>query len=401
VHPFLALGREFRQRGHDVLVFTSANFEPDIRSAGLSAVAVGSVEQYDAIVRHRDAFHPRRGFRVIAEAALAWTPEVYRQLDAHVIPGRTVVVGSTLAFAARLLAERTGVPGVTVHLSPSIIRSAIRPPVLGDPPWPSWTPPPAIRGLWYAVDRWFIDPIVCPPLNRLRADLGLTPVARVFEDWIHGGALVVGMFPTWFAAPQPDWPRAVRLTGFALYDDPSVRLSPEIRAFLDDGPPPVIFTTGTAVALERRFFEESVEACRLAGRRGLLISRYAEQVPGRLPEGVWHARSVPFSEVFSRSAAVVHHGGVGTLAQALRAGVPQIVRPLAFDQFDNAARLRGLGVAKVIGVNRYRAAVVAQALDEITSSIETAEATSTARIRLRDAGAVRQTADLILTAAGG
>lgn len=396
VHPILSLGQEFQRRGHEALVFTSENFESAIRNAGLAPVLVGSVEHYEAVVRHPHAFHPRKGFKVIARAALEWTPELYRRLDEHVVDGQTVVVGSTLALAARLLAEKRDIPHATVHLSPSIIRSAIRPPVMGDPALPDWLPPAVVRGVWYLVDRWLVDPIVCPELNRIRAGLGLAPVERVFDEWIHRSALVVGMFPSWFAPPQPDWPRQVRLAGFTFFDGAgSAPLDPAVETFLDDGPPPVVFTSGTAVARERRFFEASVEACRLSGRRGLLLTRYPEQVPDELPPGVRHVAYAPFSEVFGRAAAVVHHGGIGTAAQALRAGVPQIVRPLAFDQFDNAHHLKRLGVARVIRPDRYGAQAVAGALDEVTSSVEMAEACATGAIRLRGADAAAEAVTLI------
>jgi len=156
-----------------------------------------------------------------------------------------------------------------------------------------------------------------------------------------------------------------------------------------------VFTSGTAVARERRFFDASVEACRLSGRRGLLLTRYPEQVPEELPPGVRHFAYAPFSKVFRRAAAVVHHGGIGTAAQALRAGVPQIVRPLAFDQFDNAEHLKRLGVARVLSPNRYRAESVASALDEVASSVEMAEACATGAIRLRGADAAAEAVTLI------
>ena len=399
VHPFLALGRELARRGHEVLVFASAHFDDDIRAAGLAPVLIGTSADYDAIVRHPDAFHPRRGFEVIAGATLAWTPAVYRQLDAHVIEGRTIVIGSTLALAARLIQETRGVPTAMVHLAPSIFRSAVRPPVMTERPLPAWLPAPVTRAAWWAADRWFVDPVICPALNRFRAELGLAPVRRVFHEWIQRGDACIGMFPAWFAEPQPDWPRHAQLTDFAFYDGGEKRpLTPEVEAFLDAGPPPVVFTSGTAVALEHRFFEASVEACRLSGRRGLLLTRYPEQVPAHLPHSVRHVSYAPFSRLFPRASAVVHHGGMGTLAQALRAGVPQLVRPLAFDQFDNAAHLSGIGVARVLTAARYTGHDAAAALDVLTTSSHVAGACRTAAARLVHADGAAMTADAILGA---
>jgi UDP:flavonoid glycosyltransferase YjiC (YdhE family) len=91
-----------------------------------------------------------------------------------------------------------------------------------------------------------------------------------------------------------------------------------------------------------------VDACRRLGRRGLLLSRYRDQLPADLPPGVRHFDYVPLSRVLPRAAALVSHGGIGTLSQALAAGIPQLIMPLGFDQFDNAARLGRLGVAATL-----------------------------------------------------
>ena len=119
-------------------------------------------------------------------------------------------------------------------------------------------------------------------------------------------------------------------------------------------------TPGSAMRHAQEFFAESVAACQRLGRRGLLLTRFAEQVPTDLPETIRHLEYVPFSRVLPRAAALVHHGGIGTTAQALAAGIPQLVMPLAHDQPDNAARLERLGVGRTIAPRRYRAARAAR-----------------------------------------
>ena len=122
-----------------------------------------------------------------------------------------------------------------------------------------------------------------------------------------------------------------------------------------------------------RFFAASVEACRKMGRRGILLSRCGEQVPQELPSGIRHFEFVPLRLLLPRAAALVHHGGIGTLGQALTAGVPQLVMPMTYDQPDNAARLRRLGVSETIKPSAYRAPVVARALDRLLTSPEIRE----------------------------
>src|SRR5690606_3222482 len=117
--------------------------------------------------------------------------------------------------------------------------------------------------------------------------------------------LVLGLFPDWYAAPQPDWPPNLVLTGFPLADvDEAPRLAPEIEAFLRAGDPPVVFTIGTGMAFGRRFFEASAEACRRLGRRGILLTKFADQVPDALPEGVARFEYAPFEPLLPRAAAL-------------------------------------------------------------------------------------------------
>jgi UDP:flavonoid glycosyltransferase YjiC (YdhE family) len=247
-----------------------------------------------------------------------------------------------------------------------------------------------------AADRFFIDPRLAPAVNAFRAGLGLPAVSRLLDRWLHSPELVIGLFPDWFAAPQPDWPPNVHLTGFPLYDERDSRdPQPELNRFLDAGEPPVVFTGGSAMAHDAEFFRVSAEVCRVSGRRGLLLTQFPEQVPARLPETVRHFHYVPFSEVLPRAAAFVHHGGIGTIAQGIAAGVPQLVVPLAHDQPDNAVRVRGLGFGDMLRPRQYQVKTVLQRLESMLGSAAIRE---NCRRRSRDLSAgstLERTCELI------
>lgn len=399
VYPFVAIGRELHRRGHRVVLFSNGYFASLVDRAGLDFCPIGTADDYRRIVDHPDVTHERKGFRVVVGALMETLEEWYRKLEAAVVPGETVVVGSTLAFASRLLQETHDLPGATVHLAPSVFRSAADPARVQQSPPPSWLPPPLMRVAYRAIDSFVIDPVICPRLNAFRVSRGLPPVRRVFNEWIHSPDLTLGLFPEWFAS-APDWPFQTRLTGFPLYDQPEEDLPAEVEAFLSDGPAPVLFTTGTAAASAEGFFVESAEACRRSGRRGLFLTRYRDQLPRDLPPGVRCFDHIPFSLLMPRCAAVVHHGGIGTASQALRAGVPQLVRPMAFDQFDNSRHLQRLGVARELRVKHYRANAVVDALSSLVDAApQVAAACETCRRQLADTNAVSQTADLLEFAA--
>jgi rhamnosyltransferase subunit B len=140
-----------------------------------------------------------------------------------------------------------------------------------------------------------------------------------------------------------------------------------VEEFLEAGDPPLVFTAGSAMMQARQFFHVSAEVCRAAGRRGLLLTQFPEQLPAALPSGVRHFDYVPFSMVLPRCAALIHHGGIGTTARAIAAGLPQLVVPTSHDQPDNAVRIRRLGIGDFILPKAYTKARVIEKFDRLMS----------------------------------
>jgi UDP:flavonoid glycosyltransferase YjiC (YdhE family) len=225
------------------------------------------------------------------------------------------------------------------------------------------------RAQFWAADRFFVVPLLGQPLNELRVDLGLAPVKRIFNHWLYEADLVLGLFPDWFGPLQPDWPANTRAVGFPLWDSTTeASLSEDVNEFLAAGTPPIAFSPGSANHQAHQFFIAAVDACQRLGRRGILLTKYDHQLPPNLPATVRHFGFVPLSKLLPHTAALVHHGGIGSCGQGLAAGIPQIVRPLSYDQFDNSRRLVELGVAQEISVRRFAGPTIAKSLDALFSS---------------------------------
>lgn len=370
VHPNVGLALALKQRGHQVLLVAASVFAPLASRVGLEFHGLGTEKDFHDSLNDPDIWHPTRAFSVIARRLiLPSVREVYDLIAKEFRPGEGVVAASGLTFGARLAQERLGVPLVTVHLQPSMLRSVHEPPVVSFPDVLGYLPR-ALRPYFYLVaDRFFIDPLLAKHLNEFRRELGRAPVHRLFDKWLHSPQLVIGLFPEWYATPQPDWPPHVHLTGFPLYDESgSHEIPPELADFLASGPAPVVFTAGSAMAQGHEFFRVSAEVCRNRGWRGILLTQFPGQLPSPLPEGVRHFRYVPFSQVLPHAAAFVHHGGIGTTAQALAAGVPQFITPLAYDQPDNAVRVRRLGVGDYLRPTQYRTTTVIDRLSRLMES---------------------------------
>ena len=396
VHPFVGIGLGLRARGHDVTVMANGHFESLVRRAGLGFEPVGTAEEYHAMALQPDLWHPLKGFRLVMEGTVQAMRPVYQLIAERYVPGDTVVVSSTLGLGARVAQDKHGVPTATAQLQPSILRTVHETPRLPGSPMRPWHPQWLKRATWWLADKWMIDPTLAPAINAFRAELGLPPVNRIMKDWWNSPDRVIGLFPDWFARPQPDWPPQTRLTNFPLYDEKGLDPMPgELARFLDAGDKPIAFTPGSAMWHGRAFFDAAVGTCRLLNRRGVLLSRRIEHVPPDLPPRVIHVNYAPFSELLPRCAALVHHGGIGTASQALAAGIPQLVTPMAHDQFDNAERLERLGVAKALPVTRFRPGPAAGLLNELLTSPAVAASGNRVKDRLRGADGIGQTCDVI------
>jgi UDP:flavonoid glycosyltransferase YjiC (YdhE family) len=206
------------------------------------------------------------------------------------------------------------------------------------------------------------------PIAELRRSLGLRASRHPLLLDRFSPYLNLAMFSSVLGRPQPDWPHNTVQTGFVFYDQDAEAAHESLQGFLDSGPPPITFTLGSAAVMTPgRFFEESAAAAQLLGRRALLLMG-KNAPPANSSKDLFAADYAPYSRVFSQSACIVHQGGVGTTAQALRAGVPQLVMPYAFDQPDNAARVTRMGAGLCLSKQRYRADKAAKHLDKLLAT---------------------------------
>ena len=374
VHPVIDLGRALRARGHGVALATNELFEAQVRAIGLDFIALGTRAEAETLMRDPRLWHPTRGFSCIVEGAiLPNIRRLYQIIEGHRGPG-AVVAATTLCLGARVAQDRLGVPTATLHLQPSVIRSHIDNGLLGGVNMGPGMPRVVKRALFWVMDTVFVDRWIAPELNSFRSTLGLPAVRGIFGAYLHSPQLVLGLFPDWFAAPQADWPPNTHLTGFLMHDDGGLpEAHSEADRFLEEGPPPLLVTPGSAATDRGDFFRTTVEACHAGGLRAMLVTNHPDQLPKSLPSGIKAFSYLPFSRVLPRCAAIVYHGGIGTLAQAVRAGVPHLVVANAHDQPDNGRRIELLGLGFGLTARRYRGAAAARTIAKLVASPEIRE----------------------------
>lgn len=374
IHPYVGLALELQCRGHQPVFVTSPVYRRKIEAEGIAFRAIRpDLPRIDREMMGK-IFDRRKGTEFIFRHILMpHLRDSYQDL-ARVAEDPDVIITHPVAFSGPLLARLRGIPWISTVLAPASFMSAHDPPALPGLPFPEHA-----TKLGRGFHRFFfgvVDRMTRPwlgPYRELEAELGLPPSANPIFAGQHSPHLVLGLFSPLLAAPQPDWPPNARATGFIFFDRDEIEHppAPELEQFLNAGSAPIVFTLGSAaVQAAGNFFVESAKAARLLQCRALLLTgKDMPRPPAELlSSDIAVFDYAPFSQLFPRTAAIVHQGGIGTTAQVMRSGRPSLVMPLSHDQFDNAARLKRLGIAGVISRRGYRAARVAAKLKSLLNN---------------------------------
>ncbi len=368
LHPYIALALELNRRGHEAVIGTSATYAEKIGALGIEfrALRPDKPEQSAVPEFMKQVMDLRKGpERVIRDYMMPALRESYADTLAAA-EGADLLVSHPLSFTTPLVAEVLKLPWASTVLSPMSFFSVYDPPVLPPAPYVGLLRPLApfayrvLFGLARVSERGWSRPVY-----DLRRELGLPPGPDPLFEGQHSPYLVLVLFSEVLAPRQPDWPANAVIAGFPTYDqDGQTGLSPAIEAFLQAGPAPLVFTLGSsAVMTPGAFFEASITAAKVLGRRAiLLVGKESGTVLSNLPEGIAAFDYAPFSALFPRAAAIVHHGGIGTTGQVMLSGRPMLVTPFAFDQPDNAARVVRLGIARSLPIRKYTAPRAAREL---------------------------------------
>jgi rhamnosyltransferase subunit B len=360
--PFLRIGCVMRDLGHRVSFIAPWLHQPYVEQAGL---AFHGLDIDTAVLDDPDLWHAIRGFGVVWRATRPAMAQV-QALVAPLLGERSLLIAHPLALpeADLIRAAHPDVTLVAGMLAPQNLPTVHDPLMVGPHRMPAWVPHSVRKLMWRGVDKFVLNPVALPGINAARKANGLAPVAGLLQHLATAPDLTMLLFPAWFAPPQPDWPQPLLQADFALYDPnpASAPLSAGLQAFLAAGPAPLVFTHGTGNRQASAYFAAAVDATVQLHRRAIFLTPHAEQVPSDLPPEILWQDYVPLRSLLPHAAAVMHHGGIGTTAEALRAGTPQLIIPLAHDQFDNAERVKALGVGERLDATQVRPERLAAAL---------------------------------------
>jgi sterol 3beta-glucosyltransferase len=371
VQPYIALGKGLRAAGHEVRITTHRIFEGFVREHGLDFSPMEG-DPREILLTQAVAdlgINPVRINRWIAENFRPVT-DIFFRATLEGAQGADVLLNSALSFAGWHVAEKLGIPAIATYLQPVTPTRAFH--GMSSPLPPAWLP---FRGLYNLLSAKLANQsffaMTRPLTNACRTEiLGLPPLSAASYwglDWASSPVpILYGYSPSVIPKP-PDWGDFQQITGYWFLDEARSYEPPvELGTFLDSGPPPVYVGFGSMVDHEREEMTRLIiEAVRQTGQRAILLGGWSDLGSVELPDFILRVDSVPHDWLFPRMAAVVHHGGAGTTAAGLRAGVPAVIVPFTVDQPFWGWRVHELGVGpKWILRKKLTAEKLAAAIDQ-------------------------------------
>lgn len=368
LHPKIAIALELRQRGHDIVFATHKVYQAKIKALEFEfhEMRPDLPEDPSEIIPMTDL---KTGLEyILRQWLLPNLRGTYTDLMDSAKDADLIIAGE-LVYAARLVAEKLGIRWASSALPPLSFFSAYDPSVIPVFPFSAY-----LRGFGMPLNQSVnqlakvITKSWAKPIHQLRKELELPKLTgNPLIDDKFSPYLVLAMFSRVLAKPQPDWPINTIVTGFAFYDNNQAQteFTLKLQQFLDAGEPPIVFTLGSAMVINPgNFYQESIQAAKQLNRRAVLLMG-ANTLPDNLPKDIIATDYAPYSKIFPRACAIAHQGGIGTIAQALRAGCPTLIMPYVGDQPDNAARVQRLGTSRTILRKQYTASRVAEELSEL------------------------------------
>ncbi|MBT2187388.1 glycosyltransferase [Sphingobium nicotianae] len=372
LHPFLAVAKALQARGFRPILGCPADHVKKALATDIEAVAI--LPSFDEICARMGAERSDAAHRIISNQRYMFEEVILPDLSSsaarltELTEGAAAIVASPFALGAPIAAEKCGVPLVSAVLQPMALLSALDPPNTRDFAMMKRCPVGTVGAGWnrlvYASLHGAMRISYGRKISSARASHGLGRSGKAPLKASPLTGLTLGLYSRYFAPLPLDAAPNTQLVGFPWFDgdrSSDEHLDQRLAEFLAAGPPPLVFSLGTlAIHAAGRFYDEAEKVARAIGMRAILLTGKAE--PATSDCVIFRCAYAPHAQLFPHCAAIVHHGGIGTVGQALRAGKPQMVVPHMGDQFDHAHRIAGLGVGATIKAARFRERIAAPAL---------------------------------------
>lgn len=405
LHPFIALGQAVQARGCRITLATHPDYREKVEAAGLAFSAFGpSREDYVRDLRVNPAEIIRRlsndhGF-MIKRLIAPYLESSIRDI-APLVEEADLVLGSPFAYGAHIAALLAGKPFTTVALQPTVMMSCYDPPKVRQAPF-LFDPR---TGLGRAYNRLIMltgEQIMAASQSQVRKVYrNYNLKTRIGLGGIISDHQTLALYSPLLARSQPDFPPHTHVVGFPFYDSETghaVVMPEKLETFLKAGAEPLVFSLGTAMVYGgEAYYRNAIAVTKALGMRAIILSGPESPLLDEdFGADICVVSYAPHSLLLPRCRAVIHHGGIGSTAQALRAGRPQLITPVFGDQFDNARRVTALGAGLTLDFDNFTIRRATTRLGTLLASTTIAETASALAPMIAAENGAEKAADILL-----
>lgn len=368
--PFLKLASKLNARGLKSAFIGSEKFTSLACHMGVDCIPVSTREEYQKTYENPLTWSISYSQNHYNEFHFPALKSTYRAIESIINRGsKPLIIYQDVLSGARMASEKFGLKSCQIALAPQAIGSVTSPsyPMRAQLDHRLWSE--IIPQIREKARKDTFDRLVKPLINPARKELGLEPWSLDDIPDMRNSPSILALFPEWLKSKPSDWPKQLINTGFILGDTEKADASNKINDFVQKFGAPIVFTFGTGIPVNKSLIDKIRHLCLVLSRPGVFVAH--SQNDALIENGlcpVLILSSVPFSYLFKQAAAVIHHGGIGTCAQALAAGTPQVISPYTFDQPDNAFLLWQLGISNAIDFVNDSVSDIAVILNEIINS---------------------------------
>ncbi len=347
VLPFIRLGTILKRVGHKITIFTHCYYRDLALRGNLEFVAIDTPELFEEmnkdIILLADPINNTKGTlefnkKYHGEQRLLFE---YKLISEHCNENTLIIARHRSSVSGLLVAEKLKIPVASVFLAPNYLDHMV-------------------------LHNQVFGKEILQEINEARRKLELEDIWD-WKKWLYSPKRYFAFWPRWYAESDEDWPLNVINIGFVLGNNPEETFDLEITEFLQKNEQVVLITGGSSNMVKQEFYQVAAKSCEMEDFPALLVTSHDELVPKHLPESIKRVRQAPLRALMKKTIAIIHHGGMGTLSEAIDAGIPQIILPHLTDGPDNAQRLARLGIAKVFPKAKWDYIQISKALRETLS----------------------------------
>ncbi|WND01395.1 glycosyltransferase [Temperatibacter marinus] len=405
IYPLIGIGKELSARGAHIIFLSNDRFCDLVKAEGFEHVSTGTVDNHNKLIRDERFWMFGKGagqitWPILGRSSLRTSYKYVKSVRTKFDKKPIIMCSNPSLNGAVWAAESFDLPVVHFILSPIVILSALSPSAPTKWLIPAWLPS-GEKAKYFKNElnkqerRKLMKPHI-REANQLRKKLGLSSIGKAsVEMHLNPTFQQIALFPPWYGEPAEDWPKQLTLTNFPLFNDVKPKSRSYVDKFIDSHGAPIIFSFGTGYTNVTSLIHIAWIVSDKLKLPCIFIGGDIEGVNIEIPNKCLHLNYADFEYVFSKSLLAVHHGGIGTMSQAIQAGIPQLIRPTAFDQFDNADKIKALNLGDYLLEKEFTIERVASKIVALLESKKVAEAAHYYAIQISKNNGIKESCDLI------